>query len=355
MKADRIPEIEQSKRNLKEWITAAITLQDITVKMHKSKDMAEAMDAIIEATTKLLKVEYASIILVDLKNRKFLKSATNDPTRPKNSTWQYLRKNGLTFYVASRHEMVSIDDTSKHALATNPILKDLNIKSLLAVPVVSGDKVLGVFYALTSKQREFDRFDQHLARNLAAHAATAIQNIRFKTELERLARQDSLTKLLNRRAFMERLLHETHRFSRYRQKFALAIIDLDNLKGVNDTMGHQMGDFYIETFARALNKTLRKSDATGRIGGDEFAAIILKPDETKLYDLFVRIQKNWEQNAGILNRKPSFSAGIFVVDDAETDIKSEHIFKKADKELYNAKRNGRSSISMQGNITSLTS
>ncbi len=350
---DKIPEIEDTRRDIKEWIMAAITLQDITVKMHRSTDMYEAMDFIIEATTRLLKVEYASIILVDLKNRKFLKSATNDPTREKHSTWQYLRPNGLTFHVASTREIVIVEDVDTHPLTTNPMLKDLNIKSLLAVPVVSGDEVLGVFYALTTQKRRFDKFDLHLARNLAAHAATAIQNIRFKNELLRIAREDPLTGLLNRRAFMERLEDEFHRFKRYKEEFALAVIDLDNLKKVNDTLGHHMGDHYIKSFARVLNKTLRKSDVSARIGGDEFSAIIIKPDTGSLHRVFERIQNLWEKEAGMININPTFSAGIYLVSSANNVSHIQELFKLADRELYNSKKHGKASVSIMGNIIKL--
>ncbi len=351
---DSIPEIEKTKRDLKEWIMAAITLQDITVKIHGSTDMNEAMDFIIEATTKLLKVEYASIILVDLKKRKFLKSATNDPTRPKYSTWQYLRPNGLTLHVATEREIVVIEDTGTHPLATNPMLKDLGIKSLLAVPVVSGDEVLGVFYALTTKKRSFDRFDLHLARNLAAHAATAIQNIRFKNELLRIAREDPLTGLLNRRAFMERLEYEFHRFKRYGEHFALAIIDLDYLKKVNDTLGHQMGDHYIVSFANVLSGELRKSDVSGRIGGDEFAALMIKPDKEGVIKVFKRVQRAWVKQAQLISFKPTFSAGVYLVEEKIPVLSVQDIFQNADRQLYNAKKHGRASVSVMGTLTKLT-
>lgn len=349
-----IPEIEKSQRDIKEWIVAAITLQDITVKMHRSSDMNEAMEAIIEATVKLLKVEYASIILVDLKRKRFLKSATNDPTRPKYSTWQYLRSNGLTFHVATKREIIVVEDTEKHPLTTNPILKDLKIKSLLAVPVVSGDEVLGVFYALSTEKRSFDNFDLHLARNLAAHAATAIQNIRFKVELLRIAREEPLTGLLNRRAFMERLENEFHRFKRYNEEFALAVIDLDNLKRVNDTLGHQMGDHYIKSFANVLKKILRKSDISARIGGDEFSVIIIKPQRETLYKVFKRIQIAWEKEAGIIHFKPTFSAGIYVLSAQDSVSNIQTLFKLADKELYNSKKHGKASVSIMGDIVKLT-
>ncbi len=254
-----------------------------------------------------------------------------------------------------QRERVIVEDVDNHPLSTNPILKELGIKSELAVPVVSGDEVLGVFYALSTRKRTFDKFDLHLARNLAAHAATAIQNIRFKNELLRIAREDPLTGLLNRRAFMERLEYEFHRFKRYGEPFALAVIDLDHLKKVNDTLGHQMGDHYIMSFARVLYKGLRKTDVSGRIGGDEFAALMIRPDEGSLYGVFKRIQEAWQKEAELISFKPTFSAGVCII---REQIEVEHVqevFKMADRELYNSKNHGRATLSVMGSLRKLIS
>ena len=96
----------------------------------------------------------------------------------------------------------------------------------------------------------------------------------YESELKHMADHDPLTGLLNRRAF-ERILEEhVVRGERYGHTGAVMVLDLDQFKQVNDTLGHSAGDELIMRVAKALATTLRKSDATARLGGDEFAVLL---------------------------------------------------------------------------------
>ena len=93
-------------------------------------------------------------------------------------------------------------------------------------------------------------------------------------ELADSARRDPLTGLLNHRAFHAQLSLEAARVRRYRGSLALVLFDLDGFKQTNDREGHQEGDRLLRAFASALAGTLRETDVAGRIGGDEFAALL---------------------------------------------------------------------------------
>jgi diguanylate cyclase (GGDEF)-like protein len=96
------------------------------------------------------------------------------------------------------------------------------------------------------------------------------------------ARRDSLTGVLNHAAFQSRLADETARAARYQGRLALAVFDLDRFKEINDQLGHQEGDRLLREFARILAVTVRVSDSVGRLGGDEFGAILLETEPTRL-------------------------------------------------------------------------
>jgi diguanylate cyclase (GGDEF)-like protein len=98
---------------------------------------------------------------------------------------------------------------------------------------------------------------------------------RVTDELADCARRDPLTGLLNHRAFHAQLGGETARARRYRGRVALVLFDLDHFKETNDREGHQEGDRLLRAFAAALVTTLRETDVAGRVGGDEFAALLL--------------------------------------------------------------------------------
>jgi diguanylate cyclase (GGDEF)-like protein len=99
---------------------------------------------------------------------------------------------------------------------------------------------------------------------------------RVTAELADTARRDPLTGLLNHRAFHARLAAESARARRYRGRLVLVLFDLDHFKATNDRLGHQEGDRLLRAFAAALAGAVRETDVAGRIGGDEFAALLLE-------------------------------------------------------------------------------
>jgi diguanylate cyclase (GGDEF)-like protein len=97
--------------------------------------------------------------------------------------------------------------------------------------------------------------------------------------LESLAHEDALTGLLNRRGFLRDLARAIAYRTRYGTPAALLLCDLDGLKPINDTLGHEAGDRSLAHFADLLRRNVRASDSLGRLGGDEFALIIWQVDE----------------------------------------------------------------------------
>jgi diguanylate cyclase (GGDEF)-like protein len=98
------------------------------------------------------------------------------------------------------------------------------------------------------------------------------------TELTIWADSDPLTKIANRRAFINTLEHEFERARRYRHPFAIAFLDLDNFKHMNDTFGHNEGDLLLQVVANTMKTHSRASDTVARLGGDEFAVLITETD-----------------------------------------------------------------------------
>jgi diguanylate cyclase (GGDEF)-like protein len=139
------------------------------------------------------------------------------------------------------------------------------------------------------------------------------------------ARRDSLTGLLNHAAFHARLTGETARAQRYNGRLALALFDLDRFKETNDREGHQEGDRLLREFARALAVTVRESDSVGRLGGDEFGAILLETEPKRLASFLDRLY-------GRLPPEISVSAGAaFFPAEAST---VDQLVAHADERLY---------------------
>jgi len=112
-------------------------------------------------------------------------------------------------------------------------------------------------------------------------------------KLQISAATDPLTRLYNRRLFEEHFEKELNRALRYNQHLALVILDLHQFKEVNDRFGHPQGDLFLKTAADTLRKSLRTSDYAFRIGGDEFALLLVHSDSEQANTLARRIRANF--------------------------------------------------------------
>ena len=151
---------------------------------------------------------------------------------------------------------------------------------------------------------------------------------RVTGDLADRARRDPLTGLLNHSAFHARLAEEIGRARRYRGRLALVLFDFDRFKETNDTQGHAEGDRLLRAFASALLGTARASDAVGRLGGDEFGAVLIEPKRRSVGAFVDRLDERLPESV-------SFSAGAAYLPDEATS--AEELLRLADHRLYQDK------------------
>ncbi|WP_432736382.1 diguanylate cyclase [Maridesulfovibrio sp. FT414] len=171
------------------------------------------------------------------------------------------------------------------------------------------------------------------------------QKKKLESELARMAREDELTKVFNRRYFMEIATREVIRGSRFREPQALMMIDIDHFKRINDTYGHDIGDLVLRAMADECSKSLRKVDVFGRLGGEEFGALLLGTDSEVARMLAERMRMQIES---LVVKTPKDSikltVSIGVAAFTETNMPLEALIKKADESLYEAKDTGRNKV-----------
>jgi diguanylate cyclase (GGDEF)-like protein len=151
------------------------------------------------------------------------------------------------------------------------------------------------------------------------------------------AATDPLTGLYNRRLFEEHFEKELNRALRYNQHLALIFLDLHQFKEVNDRYGHPQGDLFLQTAAATLRKSLRTSDYAFRIGGDEFALLLVHSDSEQASTLARRIRANF--GSAVQSMQASVGLGmdygiaVFPADGDQKDV----LIRLADQRLYEMK------------------
>ncbi len=191
---------------------------------------------------------------------------------------------------------------------------------------------------------EFGRIGQAMDAMAEALRRDEARRKRLEEELTRLASTDSLTGTANRRQFLLRAEAEVARSTRYGEALALLMLDVDDFKAINDTHGHAVGDEVLKALVLTSQNALRTPDVFGRIGGEEFAALLVHtgPEDAKRIAERLRTALAGLQTpvgTVIVRFTVSIGLAVFAPGDSVDDL-----FKRADDALYSAKRSGRNRV-----------
>jgi len=164
-------------------------------------------------------------------------------------------------------------------------------------------------------------------------------------KLKKLASYDILTKLPNRFLFKDRLKRCIANVKRSHQKMALVFVDLDDFKSVNDTLGHDAGDFVLIEVAKSLSKSVRENDTVARLGGDEFVLILEDiKDVENLNKICQKILRNLNIPFQLVGKEHQVNAslGASIYPDHTSNYKN--LLKLADASMYEAKKSGKNTV-----------
>jgi two-component system, cell cycle response regulator len=170
----------------------------------------------------------------------------------------------------------------------------------------------------------------------------------FQKQMYESALRDGLTKAFNKKYFTDRLESEFTFSIRHSTPLALVLFDIDFFKKVNDTHGHQAGDYVLTDISALLTATLRAEDVFARYGGEEFAVICRGSDSSQAQVVGERLRKAVEAHKFVFEGKHipvTISVGIAVIPDETVKIASD-IVALADKALYASKRGGRNRVTV---------
>ncbi len=164
------------------------------------------------------------------------------------------------------------------------------------------------------------------------------------TQLSEVVRVDQLTGVLNRRGLDDAIVREVARVNRTGNSLAIAMLDVDNFKNLNDTHGHHVGDSALQHLATVIQDTLRPTDIISRFGGEEFVILLPDTNMTEAKNAVTRLQRTLTKRFFMGNNERlliTFSAGISIYRKDEDQITA---INRADQAMYFAKKTGKNKV-----------
>lgn len=281
-------------------------LANITRVMSESEDLEAVLTSIAGTIAAVTAIDYVSIDITDENGDVQLRSI--NATRPEVAELHERWVRGASrpdpvrdAVIRTRRPMLFRDSQNDERILESG--RKFFVRALIVstgtLPLVAKDEVLGVLSVASHRPLEFTVAEVDLLEGLAAQVAAAVKGIQLYQDLadsqerlkqlneqlhenmelqHNLARTDPLTGIANRRFIDEAVDAECARASRYGQPLSLVSLDLDNLKQINDSVGHDAGDAALKAVARVAKESCRRSDLVGRYGGDEFVFVLPSTD-----------------------------------------------------------------------------
>lgn len=206
--------------------------------------------------------------------------------------------------------------------------------STITAPIRNGESFLGVINLDSNDLTGFTEDDLHIMDLFASQLDVIIENRNLIINNKYLSRYDKLTNALNRSYFDEVIDKRLEK----EDFFSFVVMDIDNLKKVNDQYGHQQGDSYLKCFSSAVHQNIRVTDVFARIGGDEFVLILyyMLGDEVEAVIQRINSQLEIESHLRKLPMKASFSYGITEYPNEANSY--ETLYGSSDARMYDMKR-----------------
>jgi len=243
---------------------------------------------------------------------------------------------GMPFEITSQEAKKLVDQNTQKALNTD---------FFVTVPLKAKDKILGaILVDNIFNKKPITKIDIRMLTMFANHAGLAIENSRLYEETVYLSNTDWLTKLWNYGRFQQSLSFEIEKTKREDGRLSLVMVDVDNFKNYNDTLGHMQGDEALKVIASTLGSKSRKIDTVARYGGEEFAIVMpgTSKENARLFAERLRgeVEKIFADEKDIQpNKRLTISCGVASY--PEDASSKEDLVMRSDIALYDAKMSGK--------------
>ncbi len=341
-------------RELKRTVEELAAFNEIGKTLTSTLDISEVLKIIMQKVSELLQPENWSLLLVDDRSGELYFEAAVGQGAERIRDLRIKVGEGIAGWVAREGEPVLVSDVQQDPrfAARFDQVSQFETTSVLAVPLRSKDRTLGVIELINSRSRgedgaAFSEKDVRTLASIADYAAIALENARNFQRIQELTVVDEHTGLFNSRHLQQQLENELVRARRFDQSVSLVFVDLDHFKQVNDRHGHQRGSALLREAGQLLARQLRTVDIPVRYGGDEFVVLCPQTD---------RVQATvcaWRLREAIANHVFLVSAGVAVRITASFGVAAfpedassgDDLMRAADLAMYRAKEGGRDQVS----------
>jgi diguanylate cyclase (GGDEF)-like protein len=332
--------------------TATIKLASISSSKLLYTPLEERFERVTRLARRALSVPVAAVTLIDDKKQWFKSvsgwNVTEIPSERSLCLWT-VETNDITVIPDTRTD----PRTRDHALVRNPP----HFAFYAGVPLRDErDLVTGTFCVYDTKPRRFRAADRQCLRDLSGIAQREVYSDRLSDAhnalssklgaARREAMMDPLTRLWNRRGAAALIKNAFEKADRERSVVAVALLDLDHFKTINDTHGHQIGDEVLRRLGARLTASVRLHDACCRIGGDEFLLLMCDTDGATAKRVTERVRRSITETPIPTRQgdvRMSISAGFTIrLPDEQTTV--ETLLDRADKGLMASKSAGRNRV-----------
>ena len=333
---------------------------DFAQRLSSTSDIEVILDHVVDTFGRIYESDFIGISLVEKDNGVSRLKRTSDGMKEHLEDLDITHGDTLVGLVAGTGGAFHFEDLSSRSRYRSVFGKEIdfglgikNLKSVLICPfheIAQGADdderaVLGCVIIGRKSKSPFNEGEISLAKiicNESAKSMTASLNFQ---KVKELAIRDGLTGLYNHRHFQEMLSYTISHSDRYSSRASLLLIDLDNLKTINDSFGHQAGDRVLTTVGDVLSGSLRKVDIPARYGGDEFAVILPDTDKDGALAVAEKIRANLFRvplKSDDTEIEISLSIGISTYPISASDKDS--LISKADRALYESKNHGKNKV-----------
>jgi diguanylate cyclase (GGDEF)-like protein len=317
--------------------------------MVNSLDINQIADVCVKMVPELIGVRYASLyVLDDTTNILHLQKYNHPFLLNKIVSLSQNPPSPMVIAVKSK-ELILVGDIDTHQ---KPIIRrsqrafagNYKTKNCIIVPLVCQDRAVGVLNLADKADGMYTADDVALIELFGQLVGASIGNIKLFEKIQRQATTDGLTGLVNHRVFYEILEKELWRTRRYGGLISLIMIDIDNLKKINDSYGHRAGDRVIREISRRIKTCIRQIDTAARYGGDEFAVIL---PNTSLEEATIAAERMVDIVSGspITWKRQQIALSVSVgLGQYDSESSPEEITSRSDEALYTAKQAGKNTV-----------